>query len=297
MAAYYVLGILLVAWGLGLSIFGLTHADFPPAGSAGRALVGVTVVLVAGTLTALLLTTKREHPREEAAAKAAEVKAEETKQPPAAPAAGGKTVKVSEKEFSIALASGNQLKAGRYTFAVQNVGKIEHDLTIEGGKLKETKTPLIPGGQSKSLSVDLQPGKYKFYCSVPGHEQSGMKVDVTVAGATSKPAKPAKPKKAAAPAKGANAKTVAVTEKEFSIALAGGSTLAAGSYDFAVKNAGKIQHDLAIEGGNLKQKRTPLLDGGKSKDLKVALKPGKYKFYCTVPGHEQAGMKVDVIVR
>jgi uncharacterized cupredoxin-like copper-binding protein len=28
--------------------------------------------------------------------------------------------------------------------------------------------------------VDLPPGEYKFYCTVPGHEQSGMKVDVTV---------------------------------------------------------------------------------------------------------------------
>lgn len=301
MAAYYVLGILLVVWGLGLSVFGLTREDFPPTGAAGRALVGVTLVLVAGTLTALLVTTKREHPREEAAAKAAEAKAPETTQPPAgAPAAGGKTVKVSEKEFSIALASGNKLKAGKYTFAAQNVGKIEHDLSVEGGKLKETKTPLIPSGQSKSLSVDLQPGKYKFFCSVPGHEQAGMKVEVTVTGAKSKPAKPAKPakrKKPPARAKGTKAKTVPVTEKEFSIALAGGSTLAAGSYDFAVKNAGKIQHDLAIEGGSLKEKKTPLLDGGKSKDLKVALKPGKYKFFCTVPGHEQAGMKVDVTVR
>jgi uncharacterized cupredoxin-like copper-binding protein len=28
----------------------------------------------------------------------------------------------------------------------------------------------------------------------------------------------------------------------------------------------------------------------------VRLKAGKYKFYCTVPGHEQAGMRVNVTV-
>ena len=37
MAAYYVFGILLVVWGLGLALFGLTRADFPPSGQAGRA--------------------------------------------------------------------------------------------------------------------------------------------------------------------------------------------------------------------------------------------------------------------
>jgi len=308
MAAYYVLGILLVAWGLGLAIYGLTRPDFPPTGSAGRALVGVTVLLVVGTLTTLLLTTEKEHPKEEAAAKAAEAKAETkpaagpTGQPsPAqgAPAAGGKTVNVSEKEFSIALAGGDKLSAGKYTFAVQNTGKVEHDLAIEGGKLKETKTPLIAAGKSNTLAVDLQPGKYTFFCTVPGHEQAGMKVEVTVAGG--KPKQPAstkpKPAKQKAKQKAAAAKKVAVSEKEFSIALAGGATLAAGSYDFAVKNDGKIQHDLAVEGDGLKEKKTPLLDAGTSRDLKVALKPGKYKFFCTVPGHEQAGMKVDVTVR
>ena len=64
-----------------------------------------------------------------------------------------------------------------------------------------------------------------------------------------------------------------------------------------MKNDGKIQHDLTIEGDGVKEKKTPLLDGGASKDLKVRLKPGKYKFYCSVPGHEQAGMTVDVTVR
>src|SRR5689334_23355747 len=105
MAVYFVLGSILVAWGLGLAIFGLLRADFPPSGSAGRALVGITVLIVAGTLIALLATTSREHPREEAAAKAAEVKAAAGTQGAAqtapAPAGGaGKTVKVSEKEFS-----------------------------------------------------------------------------------------------------------------------------------------------------------------------------------------------------
>ena len=30
--------------------------------------------------------------------------------------------------------------------------------------------------------------------------------------------------------------------------------------------------------------------------MAVTLKPGKYHLYCTVPGHEQAGMKVDITV-
>ena len=83
-------------------------------------------------------------------------------------------VKVTETEFKIALPS--TLDAGEYRFEVANDGKIPHDLAIKGGP----KTKLIQGGGEAQLVVDLKPGKYHFYCSVPGHEQAGMKIDVTV---------------------------------------------------------------------------------------------------------------------
>jgi uncharacterized cupredoxin-like copper-binding protein len=291
MAVYFVLGSILVAWGLGLAIFGLLRPDFPPDGRAGRMLVVVTVLIVAGTMTALLATTEREHPREEAAAKAAERKAEAGNKGTTTPGGAAKTVSVSEKEYSIALAGGRNLKTGTYKFAVDNTGKIQHDLAIEGNGVKKTKTPLIDAGKSKSLEVDLKPGKYTFFCTVPGHEQLGMKVEVTVGGAAPTPKKPPPAKKKTA------AKTVNVSEKEFSIALAGGGNLTAGNYKFAVANTGKIQHDLAIEGNGVKENKTPLIDAGQSKSLEVDLNPGKYKFFCTVPGHEQAGMKVEVTVK
>jgi uncharacterized cupredoxin-like copper-binding protein len=200
MAVYFVLGSILVAWGLGLAVLGLLREDFPPSGQAGRVLMGITVVIVAATLVALLATTEREHPREEAAAEAAEHKAEQQEQPggggepaptgegaegqppsPAPAEEAGQTVDVVEKEFSIAFDGGTTLQAGSYTFLVKNEGKIEHDLAIEGGGIEDAKTKLIPGGQSAELKARLNAAKYKFYCTVPGHEQAGMRVNVTVA--------------------------------------------------------------------------------------------------------------------
>jgi uncharacterized cupredoxin-like copper-binding protein len=83
-------------------------------------------------------------------------------------------VTVTETEFKIAMPA--KLEAGKYTFEVENEGKLPHDLAIKGGK----KTELIDADGKAQLVVDLKPGKYHFYCSVPGHEQAGMKVDVTV---------------------------------------------------------------------------------------------------------------------
>jgi uncharacterized cupredoxin-like copper-binding protein len=89
--------------------------------------------------------------------------------------AAAQTVQVTETEFKIALA-GYKAKAGKFTFDVKNAGKIPHDLTIKGGP----KTKLIQPGATAQLVVTLKPGRYHLYCSVPGHEQAGMKVDIAV---------------------------------------------------------------------------------------------------------------------
>jgi plastocyanin len=87
------------------------------------------------------------------------------------------------------------------------------------------------------------------------------------------------------------AKTVPVTESEFKIALPSESGLTAGNYTFAVKNAGKIGHDLAITGiGVSGTPKTPIINAGGTSKLTVALKAGTYTLYCTVPGHRAAGM-------
>jgi uncharacterized cupredoxin-like copper-binding protein len=83
-------------------------------------------------------------------------------------------VKVAETEFKIATEA--TLKAGKVVFEVKNDGKIPHDLAIKGGP----KTKLIQPGGEAQLEADLKPGKYHLYCTVPGHEAAGMKIDVTV---------------------------------------------------------------------------------------------------------------------
>jgi len=89
-------------------------------------------------------------------------------------------------------------------------------------------------------------------------------------------------------------KPVAVTENEFHVILAKKS-LKPGAYTFVVKNAGKIQHDLAVQGGSVNTK-TPLIDPGKTAKLTVTLPAGTYTLYCTVPGHRAAGMVTKLTV-
>jgi uncharacterized cupredoxin-like copper-binding protein len=88
------------------------------------------------------------------------------------------SVQASETEFKIALPK-STLAAGSYAFDVKNDGKIDHDFVVKGNGV-DKKTPIIHPGDSATLNVDLKPGTYDVYCSVPGHKQAGMDVKLTV---------------------------------------------------------------------------------------------------------------------
>jgi plastocyanin len=65
----------------------------------------------------------------------------------------------------------------------------------------------------------------------------------------------------------------------------------AGKVTIDFTNKAPLAHNVTIEssaGANVGA--TPTFDGG-SKTLAVTLKAGTYKFYCSVPGHRQAGME------
>jgi plastocyanin len=64
----------------------------------------------------------------------------------------------------------------------------------------------------------------------------------------------------------------------------------AGKVTIDFSNSSPIEHDVAIAQGSTIAGQTPIFTGG-SKTLTVTLKPGSYTFFCTVPGHRQAGME------
>ena len=88
---------------------------------------------------------------------------------------------------------------------------------------------------------------------------------------------------------------VAVTESEFKIALPT-TSFKAGSYEFDLKNDGKIDHDLVVKGPGVDNEKTPVTGAGKTAVLKVDLESGTYELYCSVPGHKGAGMDVKITV-
>jgi plastocyanin len=69
-----------------------------------------------------------------------------------------------------------EAKAGRVTLLATNKSSVPHNISLKGGPTGA----VVSGGKTSKITANLKPGKYTFYCSVPGHEQAGMKGTLTV---------------------------------------------------------------------------------------------------------------------
>jgi mono/diheme cytochrome c family protein len=107
----------------------------------------------------------------------------------AVPAAGaGKPVAASNGKLEIPADPNGQLAyitkqanapAGPLEIDSKNDATIPHDISIEGNGVNSSGKDVQGGGVS-TVKVTLKPGKYTFYCSVPGHREGGMEGTLTV---------------------------------------------------------------------------------------------------------------------
>jgi len=172
---FYVAGGVLVVWALVLSLgIGLRNASFPRTAGAQRAVMVVSAVLVAATVSMAVATSGGSV----SGAKVAPVTREGRE---AAPGSGGSSLKqAADPEGQLRFATKDlSASAGRVTIAFTNVSPLEHNLTIAQGAKVLGATPTFKGG-SRTLTLSLKPGTYKFFCTVPGHREAGMEGTLTV---------------------------------------------------------------------------------------------------------------------
>ncbi|MDP9329976.1 MAG: cupredoxin domain-containing protein [Actinomycetota bacterium] len=126
-----------------------------------------------------------------------------TTPPPTSPAAADGTVSVLLSQWSVA-PSASSAPAGSITFSVTNEGTMIHEFVVERTDTLAADIPVksfegeadridedtagtndgetgdMAAGATQSLTVDLKPGHYVFFCNLPGHYAQGMHLDFTV---------------------------------------------------------------------------------------------------------------------
>jgi plastocyanin len=181
---FYIFGAALVVGALVISFLGIRAKEFPPR----AALIAVTAlfaVVVVGTTTYSVLNAQdeQEHREHELAAEEGEANAEEGGG--SAQAGGGTILDIaSPEDGSLSFEpSGLEATAGDVTINYDNPSPVGHNVAVEvvdeTDILGESDTITA---STTSLELQLDPGEYVFFCTVPGHREGGMEGDLTVSG-------------------------------------------------------------------------------------------------------------------
>jgi len=194
--AFYIAGGLLVAWALIVSFgLGMRRPDFPSTLGGQRAVMAISALLVLLTVSMAVITSGGEA-TSSAAAHATPVitvegSAGSASQTTATSGSPGTPAPPSSAAATLLALQANpqgQLSyntkqlaahAGTVTIVMANMSPEEHNVTVAEGSKVLGATPTFVGG-TRRLTLNLKPGKYTFYCSVPGHRQAGMEGTLSI---------------------------------------------------------------------------------------------------------------------
>jgi uncharacterized cupredoxin-like copper-binding protein len=200
--AFHIIGGCLALWAVLLTVLGMINHDFPPKGLE-KVIIAISVLLVAGAISSAIITSGEEKPKGSEAANHQNKAGEEGSQTPGGtqapgtgsnsgqstgsgqtpPAAGVKqTLQLKADPSALAFdKSALSAKTGTVRIVMQNPSQIPHNVSLQGPGGVNLHGKTVPNGGASQVSANLKPGKYTFYCSVPGHRQAGMQGTLTVA--------------------------------------------------------------------------------------------------------------------
>jgi plastocyanin len=161
--------------------------------------------------------------------------------------------------------------------------------------LAAVATAVITSGtpaRSAAATTSAQP-------SSGGSEAASTTGSSTAASTTGAATTPSTPTGTTATAKAPAPPTPAGAATQLKLAANPGGLLAydtkqlsakAGTVTITMANSSPVEHNFTIAQGSTVLGATPKFTGG-SRTLTLKLKPGTYTFFCSVPGHRQAGME------
>lgn len=204
---FYVAGIILALLAVSVSFYGLRFEKFPPTRVALFGGVGAFVLMVLITTTGAVINARDEQEEreaelareeapevEQAAGEAATAEETGTEGPAGvSPQQAEKPLEegVGEAEETLMLSSPEdgatsfdpsslKAKSGSVTLDYNNPSPVEHNVALEQDGELLGEGELVTDGDTSTATADLAPGEYVYYCTVPGHRESGMEGALSV---------------------------------------------------------------------------------------------------------------------
>ena len=198
---YFYFGGALVLTAVVLSYIGIrSKGSFPPSGGALAGVATMVAAFVIGTAAYGIANAREEadHREHEEAEEDAASEQEGSEDAGAAPAAqepsgvseGGQPGGIAGEAQTLSVSSpedgslvfdpdGLDAGAGEITLAYENPSPIPHNVNIETEGQPVAESEDVTAG-TVEVTAELAPGEYIYYCSIPGHRESGMEGTLTV---------------------------------------------------------------------------------------------------------------------
>jgi plastocyanin len=176
---FFVIGGILVALAVLFAFVGIRGVDSFPPNRAVMAGVIALFVAVVGTTMAFAIVKSNDEQKSRDEKLAAEEGTTTTT------AASGPVTDLSVSSPAdgglVYQPNGLTAKPGNVAITYDNPSQVPHSIAVAtaNGNVLGQVQPFTNGKQTVTLS-NLAPGKYVFYCTVPGHRQAGMQGDLTV---------------------------------------------------------------------------------------------------------------------
>jgi plastocyanin len=187
---FYVFGIALTIMAVVVAFVGMRMESFPSK-PVMIGTLGLMAFLVVGSAAFGVALAREEHEhreeeifeyREEQAAEVEEGEEPIAEEPiDEEPVQGGDLALTSPEAGDLIFEPETlEAEAGEVVLMYTNPSEVPHNVAIEAGSETLAQSETVTGGSSADATAELEPGDYVFYCSVPGHRESGMEGDLTV---------------------------------------------------------------------------------------------------------------------
>jgi plastocyanin len=175
---FFVIGGVLVLAALAISFVGIRRGEtFPPNRGVLLGVIALFAVIVGTTMAFAIVKSVDEQNKRNDKLAAEEGTTSTTASGPV------ESIDVSSPaDGSLAFQpNGLQAKPGNVAITYDNPSPVPHSIAVAtaNGNVLGQVQPFSGGKQTVTLT-NLAPGKYVFYCTVPGHREAGMQGDLTV---------------------------------------------------------------------------------------------------------------------
>ena len=177
---FFVIGGVLVFAAVVISFIGIRGSDsFPPNRGVLLGVIALFVAIVGTTMAfAIVKSVDEQDKRNDELAKEEGT----TSEAPSGPVTQLDVSSPSDGGL-VFQPDGLQAKPGNVAITYDNPSPVPHSIAVASanGNVLGQVQQFAAGKQTLDLN-DLKPGKYVFYCTVPGHREAGMQGDLTVLG-------------------------------------------------------------------------------------------------------------------